>query len=74
MGVMTIRLPEDQHRRLKALAAAQGVSLNRLVEALATRALAEHDVELRFRARAARGDRDRGLAILAALDAAHGLE
>jgi predicted transcriptional regulator len=72
MGVMTIRLPEDQHRRLKALAAAQGVSLNRLVEALATRALAEHDVELRFRARAARGARpERGLAILAALDAAH---
>ena len=72
MGVMTIRLPPDQHRRLKALAAAQGVSLNRLIESLATRALAEHDTELRFRARAARGDRARGLAVLDALEAAHG--
>ena len=71
MGVMTIRLPEDQHRRLKALAEARGVSLNRLVETLATRALVEHDVELRFRARAARGEPARGLAILGALDTAH---
>jgi hypothetical protein len=47
------------------------VSLNRLVETLATRALAEHDVEPRFRVRAARGEPARGPAILDALDAAH---
>ena len=46
----------------------RGVSLNKLMEELSTRALAEHDTELRFRLRAARGDPARGLAILDALD------
>ncbi len=70
MSTLTIRLPEDQHERLRALAAHRGVSLNKLFEEFSTRAVAEFDVELRFRARAARGDPERGLAVLDKIDAA----
>ena len=70
MSVLTIRLPDDQHERLKALAAHRGVSMNKLMEELATRAVAEFDTEERFRARAARGDAEAGLALLDKLDAA----
>lgn len=70
MSVMTIRLPDDQHERLKALAAHRGVSVNKLMEEFATRALAEFDTELRFRARASRGDAAKGLALLDKLDKA----
>ena len=69
MSVMTIRLPDAQHERLKTLAAQRGVSLNKLFEEFASRALAEFDVEARFRARAARGSAKEGLAILDRLDA-----
>lgn len=70
MSTLTIRLPEDQHERLKALAAQRGVSLNKLFEEFSARAIAEFDTETRFRVRAARGDPKRGLAILDALDRA----
>jgi predicted transcriptional regulator len=70
MSVMTIRLPDATHERLRALARARGVSLNKVVEDLATRALTEHDLEARFRARAARGDRAAALALLDRLDGA----
>jgi predicted transcriptional regulator len=70
MSVMTIRLPDATHERLRALARARGVSLNKVVEDLAIRALTEHDLEARFRARAARGDRAAALALLDRLDAA----
>lgn len=69
MSVLTIRLPDDQHERLKTLAAQRNISLNKLFEDLASRVVAEHDVELRFRARAARGDPAAGLALLDQLDA-----
>jgi len=72
MSTLTIRLPADQHERLKALAAARGTSLNKLFEELSTKVLTEFDGETRFRLRAARGDRQRGLDILAALDRADG--
>lgn len=70
MSVMTIRLPDAQHERLKVLANRRGVSLNKLFEEFATQALAESDVEARFIARAARGDATAGLALLDKLDAA----
>ena len=69
MSVLTIRLPDDQHERLKTLAAHRKISMNKLVEELATRAVTEFDIELRFRARAARGDLSTGLALLYKLDA-----
>lgn len=70
MSVLAIRLPDDQHERLKALAADRGVSMNKLIEELATRAVAEFNTEVRIHARAARGDAATGLALLDKLDAA----
>ena len=68
MATMTIRIPDDKHNRLKALARHRHVSVNKLVEELSTQALAEFDSEVRFRALAARGDLVRGLEILDKLD------
>jgi predicted transcriptional regulator len=74
MSVLTIRLPDDQHERLKALAAHRGISLNKLIEEFTTRAIAEFDSETRFRARAARGDAHLALRLLGKLDVAFGTE
>ena len=59
---------KDKQDRLRRLAEARGVSMNRLFDELTTAALAQFDVETRFRATAARGDRKRGLAWLENLD------
>ena len=71
MSTLTIRLPDDQHERLRVLASQRGVSLNKLFEEFSTKALTEFDMESRFRIRASRGDKAKGLAILDALDAKH---
>ena len=68
MSTLTIRLPDDQHERLKVLAEAQGLSLNKLFETFSTKVLAEFDAETRFRLRAGRGDVAAGLNILDKLD------
>ena len=47
-------LPDAQRDRLAAMAARQGVSLNKLIQGLAVRVLAEHDTEMHFRICAAR--------------------
>lgn len=74
MGTLTVRLPDDKHERLKALAARRKVSLNKLMEELSTQALAEFDSEVRFRALAASGKAKKGLDILDKLDAHFGNE
>ena len=71
MATLTIRLPDAQRDRLAAMAARRGVSLNKLIQELSVRALAEHDTEMRFRARAGLGDSARGLEVLAGLDRLH---
>ena len=71
MATLTIRLPDAQRDRLAAMAARRGVSVNKLMQEFAARGLAEHDTELRFRARAAGGDAARGLAVLDELDRRH---
>lgn len=71
MSVLTIRLADDQHERLKTLAAARGISLNKLFEEFSTKAIAEFDTENRFRIRASRGDKALGLKILDELDERH---
>ena len=71
MSTLTIRLQDEQHERLRALAKQRGVSLNKLFEEFTARAIAEFDTETRFRARAERGDAAQGLAILDALDRHH---
>lgn len=68
MSTLTIRLPDDKHERLKALARANAVSVNKLIDELATVALANFDARVRFQTRAARGDPERALALLDKLD------
>ena len=68
MATMTIRIPDDQHERLKALAARRGISLNKLMEEFSTRAIVEADAESRFLVRADRGKTKRGLELLDKLD------
>ncbi|MCF6236833.1 MAG: toxin-antitoxin system HicB family antitoxin [Gammaproteobacteria bacterium] len=68
MATLTIRLPDDKHNRLKALAQYRHISVNKLVEEFSTQALAEFDSEVRFRALASRGDIDKGLNLLDKLD------
>lgn len=55
MAALTVRLPDDKHRRLKALAASRGTPLNRLIDEMTTVMLAEFDAETRFRLRASQG-------------------
>lgn len=70
MSTLTIRLPDDKHERLKALARANSISVNKLMDELATVALANYDARTRFQTRTARGDRERALALLDELDRA----
>jgi predicted transcriptional regulator len=66
MTALTVRLPDEEHRRLKALAKSRGTPLNRLIDEMTTLMLAEFDAETRFRLRAKRGSgkSERGLALL----------
>ncbi|TCS43206.1 toxin-antitoxin system HicB family antitoxin [Reinekea marinisedimentorum] len=68
MSTLTVRLPDDKHNRLKALAAYKKISLNKLIEEISTQAIAEFDTEVRFRAMAATGDPEKGLELLDKLD------
>ena len=69
MATLTIRVPDDKHNRLKELAQAKGISINKLIEELSTIALAEFDANTRFKAMAAIGNSEEGLKILDKLDA-----
>jgi predicted transcriptional regulator len=66
MGAFTVRLPDDKHQRLRALAESRGTTLNQLIDDMAAVMLAEFDAETRFKLRAARGagKAKRGLALL----------
>lgn len=70
MAILTVRLPDDKHARLKALARHRHISVNKLMEELSTQVIAEFDAETRFRAMAARGSIDKGLQVLDKLDRA----
>ena len=65
---MARRNPNAEHARLKALAQARDVSMNRLFDEWATVALAQHDALTRYAARAGRGDAKTGLKLLGKLD------
>ena len=69
MATLTIRLPDEKHRRLRQLAKSREISVNKLFDELSTVALVQHDVEMRFQARAAAGSREEGLRLLDKLDA-----
>ena len=70
MATLTIRLPDEKHERLKALARSKSISINKLIDELATMALANDDDRMRFESRAARGSPQRALALLDKLDRA----
>ena len=72
MATLTVRLPDDKHDRLKALATRRKISVNKLMEELSTQALAEFDSEVRFRALAAKGRKKKGLELLDKLDSYFG--
>ncbi len=55
MAALTLRLPEDKHQRLRALAQSRHTTINRLMDEMTTLMLAEFDAETRFKLRAARG-------------------
>jgi len=63
---LTVRLPDDEHQRLRAMAESRGTTLNRLIDDMATVMLAEFDAETQFKLRAGRGTGqvERGLALL----------
>ena len=66
MSALTVRLPDDKHMRLRALASSRGTTINRLIDEMTTLMLAEFDVETRFRVRASAGavQATRGLELL----------
>ena len=68
MSATTVRLTDEKHARLQALAKARKVSINKLFDEMATVMLAEFDAETRYRLRAAKGSAQRGLDLLDKLD------
>jgi hypothetical protein len=55
MTALTVRLSDEKHRRLKALAKSRGIPLNRLIDDMTTVMLAKFEAETRFQLHAARG-------------------
>lgn len=68
MATLTIRLSDEKHERLRHLAERRDISMNKLIDELATVALVEFDAETRFRARAVLGSPEEGLRLLDELD------
>lgn len=74
MAAINVRLPDEKHKRLKELAKSKNISVNKLMEELATIALTEYDAETRFKLRASRGSVERGLELLNKLQEHYGDE
>jgi hypothetical protein len=68
MSVVTLRISEAKHERLRQLAASRQTSVNRLLDELATIALTQYDLRVQFQAAAAAGQPARGLELLDKLD------
>jgi predicted transcriptional regulator len=64
MSTLTIRLPGDKHERLKSLAEARKITMNKLIGELATIALANCDARTRFQLRARKGSARKARVIL----------
>ena len=66
MSALTVRLPDDKHRRLKELSRQRKVSVSKLIDEMTTLMLADFDAETRFQLRASRGREktSRGLELL----------
>ena len=66
MSAPIVRMAPEKRERLKQVAKSRNVSVNKLIDEMATLAIAEHDVEMRFRihAEGGRGRAARGLRLL----------
>lgn len=68
MSTITLRLPDDVANRLKGVAEARGISVNKLITEISVQVLAAYDTENRFKAMAAGTDITAALAVLERLD------
>ena len=68
MSTLTLRLPEDLANRLKNVAEARRVSVNKLITEISVQALAAYDTETRFKAMAMEANIPVALAVLDRLD------
>ena len=64
MAAINVRLSDEKHQRLKELAKSKNISVNKLIEELATIAFTKYDAETRFKIRANHGSIDRGLELI----------
>ncbi len=64
MAAINIRLSDEKHERLKQLAKSKNISVNKLMEELATIALTEFDAETRFKLLSSRGSVEKGLELI----------
>lgn len=66
MAAMTLRIADDKHQRLRALAQSRHTTINRMLDEMTTLMLAEFDAETRFRLQSAEGvgREQRGLELL----------
>jgi hypothetical protein len=66
MSVVTLRIADTKHQRLKVLAKNKGISVNHLLDEVTTLILAEFDLKTQFEIRAQRGQNktSRGLELL----------
>jgi hypothetical protein len=55
MSALIIRMSQEKRDRLQQVAKERKLSVNKLIDEMVTVAIAEHDAEVRFQARAARG-------------------
>jgi hypothetical protein len=68
LAALTNRLPREKLDRLRDMAKARSVSVNKLIDGLATVALANHDAHARYEVRSARGHSRVALEQLSRLD------
>ncbi|MGB3296663.1 MAG: toxin-antitoxin system HicB family antitoxin [Phormidesmis sp.] len=68
METLTIRLPDDKHKKLTAFARSKGMTVVQLIEHLSSMAIAEFDTFTRFQAMVKKGNPQRGIELLDKLD------
>lgn len=68
MAILTIRLADDKHDRLKQLAKSRAISINKLIEEFSTMAILEFDTYNRFQLMASKNNPSLGLKLLDKID------
>lgn len=59
MSTLTIRIPEQKHERIKRIAQAKNISINKLVDEWATLAIDAQDLYTQYQAQKARASREK---------------